>query len=134
MGRQSEALTLINNIRNRASKSTTRLVMANGQPTSKYNVKLYEPGVNIIWSQENARKALRFERRLEVALEGERFFDLVRWGITEQVMNDFFAKEKPGRTIYQNARFTKGRDEYLPIPQNQIFWSENLYVQNPGYN
>lgn len=134
LGRQSEALTLINNIRNRASKSTTRLVMANGQPTSKYNVKLYEPGVNIIWSQENARKALRFERRLEVALEGERFFDLVRWGITEQVMNDFFAKEKPGRTIYQNARFTKGRDEYLPIPQNQIFWSENLYVQNPGYN
>ncbi|SMD16138.1 RagB/SusD family nutrient uptake outer membrane protein [Pedobacter nyackensis] len=134
LNRQNEALPLINEIRERAAKSTARLVMANGQPTSKYYVQPYTPGVNIIWSQDNARKALRFERRLEMALEGERFFDLVRWGIADQVMNDFFTVEKPGRSIYQNAKFTKGRDEYLPIPQNQIFWSENRYVQNLGYN
>lgn len=134
LGRQSEALPLINSIRDRASKSTARLIMPNGQPTSRYDIKQYVPGINIVWSQENARKALRFERRVEMALEGERFFDLVRWGIAEQVMNDFFTKEKPNRSIYQNAKFTKGRDEYLPIPQNQIYWSENRYVQNPGYN
>lgn len=134
LGRQNEALPLINEIRERASKSTSRLVMANGQPTSKYYVKPYTPGVNIIWSQDNARKALRFERRLEMALEGERFFDLIRWGIADQEMNAFFSSEKSTRSIYLNARFTKGRDEYLPIPQNQIFWSENRYVQNPGYN
>lgn len=134
LGRQNEALPLINEIRDRAAKSTARLIMANGQPTSRYAVKPYTPGVNIIWNQENARKALRFERRLEMALEGERFFDLIRWGIADQEMNAFFNAEKSTRSIYQNARFTKGRDEYLPIPQNQIFWSENRYVQNPGYN
>jgi len=133
LGRPIEALPIINEIRTRASNSTSRLVKANGQPTSKYNVQPYTPGVNIDWNLDNARKALRFERRLEMALEGERFFDLVRWGIADKVMSDFFTVEKPSRSIYQNARFTKGRDEYLPIPQNQIFWSENRYVQNPGY-
>lgn len=133
LGRQSEALPLINAIRDRAAKSTSKLVMANGQPTSKYNVQQYIPGTNIIWDQNNARKALRFERRLEMALEGERFFDLMRWGITDQVINAFFEAEKGTRSIYQNARFTKGRDEFLPIPQNQIFFSENSYIQNPNY-
>jgi hypothetical protein len=133
LGRQSEALPLINAIRERAAKSTSKLVMANGQPTSKYNVQQYVPGTNIIWDQNNARKALRFERRLEMALEGERFFDLMRWGITDQVINAFFEAEKGTRSIYQNARFTKGRDEFLPIPQNQIFFSENSYIQNPNY-
>ena len=133
LGRQSEALPLINAIRDRAAKSTSKLVMANGQPTSKYNVQQYVPGTNIIWDQNNARKALRFERRLEMALEGERFFDLMRWGITDQVINAFFEAEKGTRSIYQNARFTKGRDEFLPIPQNQIFFSENSYIQNPNY-
>lgn len=133
LGRPIEALPIINEIRTRASNSTARLVKANGQPTSRYYVQPYTPGVNIDWNLDNARKALRFERRLEMALEGERFFDLVRWGIADQVMNNFFTIEKPSRSIYQNAKFTKGRDEYLPIPQNQIFWSENRYVQNPGY-
>lgn len=133
LGRQNEALTLINLIRERASKSTGRLKLANGQPTSRYNVKIYIPGVNITWDQATARKALRFERRLELALEGGRFFDLMRWGIAGDALNEFFAREKSTRTIYQTARFTKGRDEFLPIPQNQIFWSEGRYVQNPGY-
>jgi hypothetical protein len=133
LGRQNEALTLINLIRERASKSTGRLKLANGQPTSRYNVKQYLPGVNITWDQATARKALRFERRLELALEGGRFFDLMRWGIAGDALNEFFAREKSTRTIYQAARFTKGRDEFLPIPQNQIFWSEGRYVQNPGY-
>ncbi|QIL37980.1 RagB/SusD family nutrient uptake outer membrane protein [Pedobacter sp. HDW13] len=133
LGRQGEALPLINAIRDRASKSTSKLVMANGQPTSKYNVQQYVPGTNIVWDQDNARKALRFERRLEMALEGERFFDLMRWGITDQVINAYFDTEKGTRSIFQGAKFTKGRDEFLPIPQNQIFWSENRYVQNPLY-
>jgi hypothetical protein len=133
LGRQSEALPLINDLRTRAGNSTARLKMESGQPTSKYNVKTYSPGVNIVWDQENARKALRFERRLEMALEGERFFDLIRWGIADTVIHDFFDAEKPTRSIYQGAHFTKNRDEYLPIPQNQIFFSEGKYVQNPGY-
>ena len=133
LGRQAEALPIINTIRERAAKSTGRLKMANGQPISKYKVGQYVPGVNITWDQATARKALRFERRLELALEGGRFFDLMRWGIADQALNKFFEDEKSKRSIYQGAHFTKGRDEFLPVPQNQIFWSEGRYVQNPGF-
>ncbi|QEK53115.1 RagB/SusD family nutrient uptake outer membrane protein [Pedobacter aquae] len=133
LGRQNEALPLINQIRTRAASSVSKLRKANGQLTSLYAVSNYVPGVNVVWNQLNARKALRFERRLEMALEGGRFFDLIRWGVAEQEMNAFFQKEKVNRSIYQSAQFTKGRDEYLPIPQNQIFFSKNLYKQNPKY-
>ncbi|RYE13009.1 MAG: RagB/SusD family nutrient uptake outer membrane protein, partial [Sphingobacteriales bacterium] len=96
-------------------------------------VQPYTPGVNITWDQTNARKALRFERRVEMALEGERFFDLMRWGVADKEINDFFEKEKSFRSIYQSAHFTKGRDEFLPVPQNQIFFSKGKYIQNHGY-
>lgn len=133
LNREQEALPLINRIRTRAANSKTRLKQANGSPTSSYLIQEYKSGQNIVWNNENARKALRFERRLELALEGQHFFDLIRWGIAEQTLNSFFDKERSNRVIYQSAKFTKGRDEYLPIPQNQIFWSENRYVQNPRY-
>lgn len=133
LARQNEALPLINQLRERAANSTSLLVKADGSPLANYNVKPYVPGINIQWTQENARKALRFERRLEMALESSRFFDLVRWGIAEPAMNQYLNVEKGRRDFYKDAKFTAGRDEYLPIPQNQIFWSENKYVQNPGY-
>jgi len=133
LGRHTEALPLINQLRERAASSTTRLKMDDGTPISRYLVRPYVDGENIQWTLENARKALRFERRLELALEGSRFFDLIRWGIADQEMNSFFEHERSTRTIYQSAHFTKGRDEFLPIPQNQIFWSMNLYEQNPRY-
>jgi hypothetical protein len=133
LDRPAEALPLINQLRERAAKSTTRLKMGDGTAISNYLVRPYVNGENIQWTVENARKALRFERRLEMALEGSRFFDLMRWGIADQEINNFFDHERATRAIYQSARFTKGRDEFLPIPQNQIFWSMNLYEQNPGY-
>ncbi|MCI6429037.1 MAG: RagB/SusD family nutrient uptake outer membrane protein [Rikenellaceae bacterium] len=84
-------------------------------------------------SKEQARQALRTETRLECAMEGERFFDLVRWGIAADVMNKYIAKEKASRVYYQGAQFTSGRDEYLPITNNQYKFSGKNYVQNPGY-
>ncbi len=133
LNRQNEALPLINELRNRAANSTAKLVNKDGAAQANYNVKPYVPGVNVTWTQENARKALRFERRLEMALEGSRFFDLIRWGVAEPVMNSYLNTEKTKRDFLKDARFTKSRDEYLPVPQNQIFWSENKYIQNPGY-
>lgn len=133
LNRHNEALPLINELRNRAANSTARLVKKDGTALANYNVKPYVAGVNIDWTQENARKALRFERRLEMALEGSRFFDLVRWGVAEPVMNSYLNAEKTKRDYLKDAKFTESRDEYLPIPQNQIFWSENRYIQNPGY-
>jgi tetratricopeptide (TPR) repeat protein len=129
LGRTDEALSLINQIRARAAASTALLRKANGSPISNYAVGQYTS----LGNKEEARKKLRFERRLEFAMEGTRFFDLVRWGIADQVMNPYFTQEMDKRNYLSYAHFTKGRDEYLPIPQQQINWSKGLYVQNPGY-
>ena len=76
---------------------------------------------------------MRTENRLEFAMEGERFFDLVRWGIAADVMNKFIEREKAVRVYYQGVSFTEGKDEYLPITNNQYKFSGKNYVQNPGY-
>ena len=85
------------------------------------------------WNQELARKALRWERRMEFAMEGDRFFDLVRWGVAAETMNSYIGVEQNKRVYYRGARFVRGRDEYLPIPNAQYNFSEGNYVQNPGY-
>ena len=77
--------------------------------------------------------AVRTETRLECAMEGERFFDLVRWGLAAEVMNRFIEREKTTRVYYQGTTFTSGRDEYLPVSNNQYKFSGRNYVQNPGY-
>jgi hypothetical protein len=129
-GQQDKALPLINQIRDRAAASTGRLKKTDGTFPSKYNIKPY-PSTG--WTQEYARQALRWERRLEFATEGPRFFDLVRWGIAEEVLNDYLDKEKARRSYLATAKFTAGRDEYLPIPQSEITFTKGLYHQNPNY-
>lgn len=133
LGRQDEALTLINQVRSRAAQSTKLLKTAIGAPEANYKVGTYQPGSNINWTQDVARKALRFERRLELGQESQRFFDLVRWGIAAETLNAYFASEKTKRSFLNGAFFTKGKHEYLPIPQNQINFSKGVYKQNPGY-
>ncbi|MGZ3872377.1 MAG: RagB/SusD family nutrient uptake outer membrane protein [Mucilaginibacter sp.] len=133
LNRPMEALPLINQVRTRAASSTARLKQADGSFTSNYKVGTYIPGVNCTWTQEFARQAMRRERRLEFAMEGNRFFDLVRWGIADTYLNSYFASESTKRTYLKTAKFTKGRDEYLPIPLNQINYSKGLYKQNPGF-
>jgi hypothetical protein len=133
LNRPQEALPLINEVRQRAANSTSRLKQADGSFTSSYHVAIYQPGVNCTWTQDYARQALRTERRMEFALEGIRFFDLVRWGIATDYLNSYFASESAKRSYLKTAKFTKGRDEYLPIPLNQINYSKGLYKQNPGF-
>ena len=80
LGRYTEALPLINQVRTRAKISTSLISFA-----TNLDISTYEDGVNCTWTQDYARKALRWERRLEFAMEGSRFFDLVRWGIADSV-------------------------------------------------
>ncbi|GAC1313476.1 MAG: RagB/SusD family nutrient uptake outer membrane protein [Mucilaginibacter sp.] len=130
LGQQASALPLINQIRTRAAASTGRLKKLDGTFPSSYNL---QPYTAVNWTQAYARKALQWERRLEFATEGERFFDLVRWGIAEKTLNDYITVEKVRRTFLATAKFTAGRDEYLPIPQSEILFTNGLYKQNPGY-
>jgi starch-binding outer membrane protein, SusD/RagB family len=130
LGQQDKALPLINQIRNRAATSTGKLKKADGTFASKYKI---EPYTSVGWTQAYARTALQWERRLEFATEGARFFDLVRWGIAEPTLNAYINIEKIRRPFLATAKFTAGRDEYLPIPQSEITFTNGLYKQNPGY-
>ncbi len=130
LGQHANALPLINQVRARAAASTARLKKADGTFASIYNTKEYTAAG---WTQDYARKALQWERRLEFATEGPRFFDLVRWGIAESTLNSYIAVEKGRRPFLATAKFTAGRDEYLPIPQSEITFTNGLYKQNPGY-
>ncbi|TRX07214.1 RagB/SusD family nutrient uptake outer membrane protein [Flavobacterium gawalongense] len=127
LNRYTEALPIINQIRARAAASTTMPLAAGASDVYKIAQYASFP------SKEYAMKALMFERRLEFGMEGARFFDLVRWGIAEQVLNAYLNKEKTKKDFLSNAKFTAGRDEYYPIPQREIDFTGGLYKQNPGY-
>lgn len=127
-----KAREYVNLIRDRAAKSS--VVTDGSTPASNYRISLYTaPWTN----QAAARNAVRFERFLELAMEGHRFFDLVRWGTAEQTINAFITKEARIRTHLAGARFRSGKDEYLPIPEFAILQStiggQARLKQNPGY-
>ena len=127
MNQVDDGIDIINQIRRRAAASTQRQIDAGASDV--YNIGEYPMGM----SKEEGIKALMFERRLEFGMEGARFFDLVRWGVAEQVLNEYLSVEKTRKDFLANAQFTAGRDEYYPIPQREIDFTGGLYVQNPGY-
>lgn len=90
-------------------------------------------------SQEEALKRIRLERKLELAMEGHRFYDLVRWEMAAEEINAFYDFETENLIPdVAGGQFTPGRNELYPIPQRQIDLmtvdGESTLEQNPGYN
>ena len=130
LGNTAVGMSLINQIRARAKNSPyVRDFVDDTQLAANYQINLYPTTV----SQDYARKALRMERRLELNNEGHHLYDLVRWGIASQWINNYMAAESAKRTYYAGASFTPNRDEYLPVPQIEIDASGGVYVQRPNY-
>ncbi len=120
-----EARTLINDVRKKAERS----VDPSYEPVdcnpmvANYHVGQY-PATG--WNQDYARRAVRMERRLELAMEGLRWFDLVRWGNVVETVNAYYASEVKIRSYYTGANLTE--DEiYFPIPVNQVDNAGDLY-------
>ena len=128
LGDSGKAIDLVNQIRARAASSTQ---MFADYPT-RYGVKIYITQYKGSYDKAAALKIVKMERRLEMGMECERFFDLVRWGEAAQVLNKYYAEEIDNCSIYREARFTADKDEYLPIPASQIAASNGHYTQNIG--
>ena len=135
LDRLSEARTIINDIRQRAANSINKHIdyAADQCQISPYPESYFT-------TKEKARQCLRWERRLEMGQEHERFFDLRRWGLLSSTLNAYFEKEAKDSydgqnyaQYYKDAHFTKEKNEYMPIPYNQMFYIPGLYTQNKGY-
>ena len=128
LGESSKAITLVNDIRKRAKQSTGMIANYPSDYGVKFNISTYDGN----YSADEALKIVKMERRLEMGMESERFFDLVRWGEADTVLNKYFAGETDNCSIYGAAHFTKNKNEYLPIPYSQVAASEGHYTQNIG--
>ena len=145
LGKLEESRALINRLRARAANpagfvpgatqgATRPEYTLTGTPGANYNVGQYTEA----WtSQATARQAVRYETRLETAMEGTRFFDLQRWGVQNEVLNDYLARESKYRVYLQGKKFTSPKNEFYPIPTYAIDRSfkdgEATLTQDPNY-
>lgn len=134
-GRLADAKAIINAIRQRAANSVNKHI---AYAADQCEIALYPD--SYFQDKATARKCLRWERRLELAMEHERFFDLRRWGIASETLNRYFKNEVNSEydgtkfaQYYKDARFTPGKNEFFPVPYNQLYYIPGLYTQNNGY-
>lgn len=128
LGQPDQAVNLVNQLRTRAAGSTQ--MISNYQ--SAYGVKMYVANYKGTYTEDAAVRMVKMERRLELAMESERFFDLVRWGDAATVINKYYAEEIDNNAFYGEAHFTANKNEYLPIPFQQLSASNGHYTQNIG--
>ena len=134
-GRLADAKAIINAIRQRAANSVNKHI---AYAADQCEIALYPD--SYFQDKATARKCLRWERRLELAMEHERFFDLRRWGIASETLNRYFKTEVNSEydgtkfaQYYKDARFTPDKNEFFPVPYNQLYYIPGLYTQNNGY-
>ncbi|RYE22746.1 MAG: RagB/SusD family nutrient uptake outer membrane protein [Sphingobacteriales bacterium] len=124
-GSKGDVAGYINQVRHRASNSSRTDVEAISRVRTIADTPL--PDVS---ASDDLQKAVRHERRVEFAMEYQRLFDLQRWNIYIETMNNYAAKPFSNG---KGAAFKKGVNELFPIPQAEIDRSGGSTVQNPGY-
>ena len=134
-GKLEEARSIINDIRQRAKNSVAKHIQ---YAADQCEIALYPD--TYFKDKETARKCLQWERRLELAMENGRYFDLRRWGIASKTLNAYFETEKKalhdGRTYAQclkSAHYAPGKNEFYPMHYNHLYYVPGLYSQNKGY-
>ena len=135
LGQLSEALNIVNEIRRRAANSIMKHISY-----AKDFCQISEYPSGYFSTKEIGRKCVQWERRLEMAMENDRFFSLKRWGIASSTLNKYFETEQsvkyegqPYAEYLKGAHFTAGKNEFYPVPYNQLYYVPGLYTQNPGY-
>ncbi|MET3500839.1 hypothetical protein ABIC45_002451 [Mucilaginibacter rubeus] len=146
VGSLDKAESYVNMVRNRAAnpEGFVHKYKDNDDPTAgfttqaaaNYKVSPYPGGA--FASKDFALKAIYFERKIELAMEGHRFFDLVRWGIADTELNAYIAYQSTLTNDVKGGKFIKGKSEYFPIPLVEIDLSAKggtpQLKQNPGYH
>lgn len=147
LGNLAKAEEYVNRIRSRAAnpngwvykyaddKKPTGL--RSNTPAANYIVSPYPVGTFVARGKDFTLKAIQFERKLELGLEGHRYYDLSRWGIAADFMNKYYQYEAPLTTDLVGASFVKGKNDFYPIPQSQIDLTtangQPTLKQNSGY-
>ena len=146
LGNLATAQTYVNRVRNRMAQHPEAWLLkyqndANPDagfsttPAANYRISPYPAGA--FTTKDFSLKAIYFERKLELAMEGHRFYDLSRWGLAPTTLNAVFTYESTLTNDLKGAKFTASKNEYFPIPQAQIDLTTNggqkTLTQNPGY-
>ena len=130
LGKTAEGIALVNDVRQRAAGMTANSIVANYP--NKYGVHYAIGKYSGTFSKDAAMTIVKTERRLELAMESERFFDLIRWGDAATVINRYYSSESDKMNFLKDSQFTADKNEYLPIPKKQISDSNGRYKQNCG--
>ncbi len=139
------AKNLVNQVRNRSAHDfvmgkCTSYTFPNAPGSADATVDFDQPAANYLLgeypdfpSPEYARDAVHMEIRLETAMEGNRFFDLRRWGLLDKVIPPYIAKESQFRTFMQGAVFDPAKNSYWPLPEQQVDNEQGILEQDPAW-
>ncbi|MDX1640314.1 MAG: RagB/SusD family nutrient uptake outer membrane protein [Balneolaceae bacterium] len=143
-GSLDNARQIVNRIRTRAAQvaqgpvGNPRVPIDDPSITwANYEIGTYPAGSPHFADKASALRAVQMERRLELAMEGHRYFDLRRWGIAQETINQYLEVEQTRREYLTGADQYSDRNELYPLPTVQIELStvngEQRLVQNPGW-